>query len=142
MLAPSAEPQDIPPNLRHYEMMRTQMKYGEKPMFVYARGRGQVHESFELIQLGLNLSDDEFVNGVWGTTIINTNSPRQLDIPMAEGIIDFARAGQLSVITPFCLAGAMAPVTVSGALVLQHACLLYTSPSPRDKRQSRMPSSA
>ena len=25
---------------------------------------------------------------------------------------------------------------------LDHACLLYTSPSPRDKRQSRMPSSA
>ena len=24
----------------------------------------------------------------------------------------------------------------------QHICLLYTSPSPRDKRQSRMPSSA
>ena len=23
-----------------------------------------------------------------------------------------------------------------------HVCLLYTSPSPRDKRQSRMPSSA
>ena len=32
-----------------------------------------------------------------------------------------------------------------GSLVLRHganACLLYTSPSPRDKRQSRMPSSA
>ena len=25
---------------------------------------------------------------------------------------------------------------------LQRGCLLYTSPSPRDKRQSRMPSSA
>ena len=25
---------------------------------------------------------------------------------------------------------------------LEHGCLLYTSPSPRDKRQSRMPSSA
>ena len=25
---------------------------------------------------------------------------------------------------------------------IEHACLLYTSPSPRDKRQSRMPSSA
>ena len=25
---------------------------------------------------------------------------------------------------------------------LHHICLLYTSPSPRDKRQSRMPSSA
>ena len=27
-------------------------------------------------------------------------------------------------------------------LSLHHNCLLYTSPSPRDKRQSRMPSSA
>ena len=26
--------------------------------------------------------------------------------------------------------------------VLGYGCLLYTSPSPRDKRQSRMPSSA
>ena len=26
--------------------------------------------------------------------------------------------------------------------VVHYACLLYTSPSPRDKRQSRMPSSA
>ena len=26
--------------------------------------------------------------------------------------------------------------------ILNNSCLLYTSPSPRDKRQSRMPSSA
>ncbi len=118
---PSVEPQDIAPNLRHYEMMRSQLKFGDKPMFVFARGTGQVEESFELIRLGLNLSDDEFINSVWATTVINTNSPRQLDVPMAQGIIDFAKAGQLSIITPFCLAGAMAPVSVSGALVLQHA---------------------
>ena len=31
--------------------------------------------------------------------------------------------------------------TADGALVYS-GCLLYTSPSPRDKRQSRMPSSA
>ena len=29
-----------------------------------------------------------------------------------------------------------------GGVALREACLLYTSPSPRDKRQSRMPSSA
>ena len=29
-----------------------------------------------------------------------------------------------------------------GALTMLTYCLLYTSPSPRDKRQSRMPSSA
>jgi trimethylamine--corrinoid protein Co-methyltransferase len=40
---------------------------------------------------------------------------------MAQGLIDFARAGQLTIVTPFCLAGAMAPITVAGALTLQHA---------------------
>jgi len=40
---------------------------------------------------------------------------------MAQGIIDFARNGQLTIITPFCLAGAMAPITIAGALTLQHA---------------------
>ena len=31
---------------------------------------------------------------------------------------------------------------VNRQIVMDHGCLLYTSPSPRDKRQSRMPSSA
>ena len=33
-------------------------------------------------------------------------------------------------------------VAIEGETILVGACLLYTSPSPRDKRQSRMPSSA
>ncbi len=118
---PSAEPQDVPAPLRHYALMKGQLTLGDKPMFVYARGRGQVAESFEMIRLGLDLSEDDWGDGAWATTVINTNSPRQLDVPMAEGIIDFARAGQMSIITPFCLMGAMAPITVGGALTLQHA---------------------
>ncbi len=121
ILGPSAEPQDVPPALRHYAIMRAQLTRADKPMFVYARGRAQVEESFEMIRLGLNLSEADWASGAWCYTVINTNSPRQLDRPMAQGIIDFARAGQPSIITPFCLAGAMAPVTVAGALVLQHA---------------------
>jgi trimethylamine--corrinoid protein Co-methyltransferase len=105
-------------------MMRIQMECGDKPNFVYAGGRAQVAQSFEMIQLGNDMSAHAFDDDVWCFIVINTNSPRQLDVPMAEGIIDFARANQLSIITPFCLAGAMAPITISGALVLQHAeCL-------------------
>ena len=37
---------------------------------------------------------------------------------------------------------AEASVSVTGEVLYSYACLLYTSPSPRDKRQSRMPSSA
>ena len=118
---PCVEPQDVPPHLRHYAMTRAQLELGDKTMFVYSRGRKQVQEAFEMIRLGLKLSDDAFAGNIWALTGINTNSPRMLDRPMAQGIIDFARAGQLSVITPFCLAGAMAPITVAGALTLQHA---------------------
>ena len=118
---PCVEPQDVPVELRHYETMRAQLEFGDKPMFVNSRGRAQVHQSFEMIQLGLDLDDEEFSSVTWAATNINTNSPRLLDRPMAQGIIDFARARQMLVITPFCLAGAMAPITIAGALALQHA---------------------
>ena len=54
-------------------------------------------------------------------TIINTNSPLKLDVPMMEGIIQMSGMGQVVIVTPFTLAGAMAPVTVAGALVQQNA---------------------
>ena len=54
-------------------------------------------------------------------TVINTNSPLKLDGPMAMGIIEMARLNQICVVTPFTLAGAMAPVTLAGALVEQNA---------------------
>ena len=113
-LGPSTEPQDVPTHLRHYAMMQAQMEFSDKPMFVYARGSKQTEQSFEMIRLALNLSEEDWNSGTWGTTVINSNSPRMLDKPMAQGIIDFARARQMSIITPFCLAGAMAPITVSG----------------------------
>ena len=33
-------------------------------------------------------------------------------------------------------------IGMTNLILVIHLCLLYTSPSPRDKRQSRMPSSA
>ena len=38
--------------------------------------------------------------------------------------------------------GAKLIITADNGIAAYEACLLYTSPSPRDKRQSRMPSSA
>ena len=34
------------------------------------------------------------------------------------------------------------PRIISGSIAAHNACLLYTSPSPRDRTRSRMPSSA
>jgi trimethylamine--corrinoid protein Co-methyltransferase len=118
---PHIEPQDVDLRFRHYATVRAQLTLSDKLPFIFSRGTAQVLEGFEMVRIARGLSDEDFRSGVHCCTIINTNSPRQIDIPMAQGIIDFAKAGQALVITPFCLAGAMAPITVAGALTLQHA---------------------
>lgn len=123
-LSPAPEPQDVPIQLRHYTILQTQLENADKPLAVYARGRAQTEQIFELIKESLQITETDFQLSPYCSTVINTNSPRLIDIPMALGLIDFARSGQLSIITPFCLAGAMAPITVVGALTLQHTEVL------------------
>lgn len=121
MIAAVMEPQDVPVNLRHYATMRAALTLSDKVPWVFCRGAGQVRDSFEMIRIARGLSQEEFARVPRCYTVINTNSPLQLDVPMTQGIIDFAEAGQMLIATPFCLAGAMAPITVAGALSLQHA---------------------
>lgn len=115
------EPQDVAVAFRHLETMRAVLTLSDKVPFVYSRGRGQVSDCFEMQRIALAISQDEFVRRPRCFTVINTNSPRQIDVAMCQGIIQFAEWNQVSVITPFTLAGAMAPVTLAGALTLQHA---------------------
>jgi trimethylamine--corrinoid protein Co-methyltransferase len=53
--------------------------------------------------------------------VVNTNSPLRVDGAMLDGLMAMARAGQAVIVTPFTLAGAMAPSTLAGALALQNA---------------------
>lgn len=121
LLSQSVEPQDVGLNVRHLQTTLSQLTLSDKVPFVYSRGSGQVHDCFEMIRIARGLSHEEFRARAWCHTVINTNSPRQLDVPMCQGILDFARAGQMVIVTPFTLSGAMAPVTIPGALTLQHA---------------------
>ncbi len=121
MLSPGVEPQDVPAHIRHYAFTETQLSLSDKIPFVFSRGTRQAGDCFRMIRDFRGLSAEEFGSNAHCYTIINTNSPRQIDIPMAQGLIDFARAGQPAIVTPFCLMGAMAPVTVAGALTLSHA---------------------
>ena len=115
------EPQDIPIHVRHYQTTRIQLSLSQKVPWIFSRGQAQVSDCFEMIRIVRGLSTEAFTESAYCTTVVNTNSPRQLDQPMARGIIDFALQGQVCIITPFCLLGAMAPITVAGALSLQHA---------------------
>ncbi|WP_170441512.1 trimethylamine methyltransferase family protein [Ruegeria arenilitoris] len=124
MISPQVEPQDVPTHLRHYFTTQAQIELTDKFPFFFSRGTPQVMDCFQMLAVARGLSDDEFRAHPHCYTIINTNSPRTLDIPMAQGLTDFARQGQMSIITPFTLMGAMAPITVAGAITLSHAEVL------------------
>ena len=49
-------------------------------------------------------------------TNINSTSPLKHDEPMLDGWMRLARRNQGLIVTPFTLAGAMAPVTMAGAV--------------------------
>ncbi len=121
VLGPAVEPLDVDPGLRHLDVTRAQLVLSDKFPFIYSRGREPVADSFEMIRAARGISPEAFEREASCYTVINSNSPLQLDVPMCQGIIDFARAGQLMILTPFTLAGAMAPITLAGALTQQNA---------------------
>ncbi len=53
--------------------------------------------------------------------IINSSSPLRYDDRMLGGMITYGRAGQVLIMTPFVLAGAMSPITIASAVAQQNA---------------------
>ena len=115
------EPLDLPANTRHLDIYHAQIRLVDKSWQTQTLGHVRTMDGIEMAALMLGTTPEGLTGRPVLLGIINTNSPLQLDVPMAEGLIAMATHGQVNVITPFTLAGAMAPVTLAGALVLQHA---------------------
>lgn len=115
------EPVDVHASVRHLDCVRDFLTLTDKSYCIYSLGHERVMDAIEMTRIAHGLSADELLERPSLFTIINTNSPLQLDIPMMQGIIDMSSHNQPVVITPFTLSGAMAPVTIPGALVLQNA---------------------
>jgi trimethylamine--corrinoid protein Co-methyltransferase len=125
VLGQMVEPQDIAMSERHLETTLAQLTLGDKVPYFYCRGTGQLADCFAMARIAHGIDEETFRSRPLCYTICNTNSPLQLDVPMTDGIIDFAANGQLVIVTPFTLAGAMAPITIAGALTLAHAEALF-----------------
>jgi trimethylamine--corrinoid protein Co-methyltransferase len=115
------EPQDVPLPERHLQTSLAQLTLGDKVPYFYCRGTAQLADCFAMARIAHGIDEATFRSRAVCYTICNTNSPLQLDIPMTDGIVEFAANGQLVIVTPFTLAGAMAPITLAGALTLAHA---------------------
>ena len=125
VLGQMTEPQDVPVATRHLATSLAQLTLGDKPPYFYCRGDGQLADCFAMLRIAHGIDEATFLAEPRCYSIVNTNSPLQLDRPMTEGILEFARNGQLLIVTPFTLAGAMAPVTIVGALMQAHAEALF-----------------
>ena len=117
----TVEPIDIPPDIRHLEALRDIYTLTDKPTHSYSLGWGRIRDGIEMCRIARGIDREQLEHEPSLMTIINTSSPLRLDAPMAAGIIEMAKAGQIVVLTPFTLAGAMAPVTVAGAVAQQNA---------------------
>ena len=125
VLGQMVEPQDVSVAERHLDTTFAQLTLGDKAPYFYCRGDGQLADCFAMLRIACGVGEEQFRSEPHCYSICNTNSPLQLDLPMTDGIIAFAREGQLVIITPFTLAGAMAPITIPGALTLAHAEALF-----------------
>ena len=61
---------------------------------------------------------------------------------LAQGAEEIVIGGSIPMTGVFAFAGVGINAGIQDYVKIVNDCLLYTSPSPRDKRQSRMPSSA
>ncbi len=118
------EPIDIHASVRHLDCLFDKITLSDKVIHAYALGTERIEDGMDMVRIGSGLTEEEFQSRPHMYTNINSVSPLKHDWPMLDGAMRLARRGQPVVISPFTLAGAMAPVTLAGAVALSVAeCL-------------------
>ncbi|MEJ6398218.1 trimethylamine methyltransferase family protein [Yoonia sp. 208BN28-4] len=108
------EPTDVPVNKRHLDMLLAHMIYSDKPFMGSVTEPSRAQDSVDMCKI---LFGDDFVDqNTVMTSLININSPLTFDSIMMGALEVFAKNNQASIISPFIVGGAMAPVSVAGTL--------------------------
>jgi len=115
------EPMDIHPSIRHLEATHDMLTLSDKTPFVYSLGRQRNLDAIEMVRIVRGVDTDTLDKETSIYSVINASTPLRYDTVMLHGIQEMSARNQLIIITPFTLAGAMAPVTIAGAVVLQNA---------------------
>ncbi len=110
------EPVDIHASIRHLDVLHDKLTLTDKVMHAYSLGAERVEDVMEMVRIAGGLTEEDFQARPRMYTNINSTSPLKHDQPMIDGCLRMIRRGQAVVVTPFTLAGAMAPVTMAGAV--------------------------
>jgi trimethylamine---corrinoid protein Co-methyltransferase len=114
------EPEDTPLDSRHLDMVLALQTLTDKP---YMGSVTSAENAKDTIAMGEILfgSREAIEAEPVSISLINVNSPLRYDDRMLGAMLEYVRAGQPVVITPFLLMGAMSPVSVPAALTQQMA---------------------
>lgn len=115
------EPVDLHASTRHLDATHAFLTMSDKAIHGYSLGPERLFDVMDMVCIRRGVSREQLMAEPSMVSIVNANSPLKYDQPMAEGIMNMAETGQIIVVTPFTLAGAMAPVTLAGALAQQNA---------------------
>jgi trimethylamine--corrinoid protein Co-methyltransferase len=115
------EPCDLDVSVRHLKAVSAAARLTTKPLFGYAIGSERMLDVIEIVRISRGINKETLLKEPSITTVVNANSPLVYDKALLEGAIEMAEHNQPVIYTPFTLAGAMAPITVAGALVQQNA---------------------
>jgi trimethylamine--corrinoid protein Co-methyltransferase len=108
------EPVDVPVNKRHLDMVYSHVRYSDLPFMGSVTAAERAEDSVEMAKLvfGADFVDENTVL----INLINANSPMTFDGTMLGALKVYARNNQATIVTPFILSGAMAPVTPVGVM--------------------------
>ena len=107
------EPTDIAVNKRHLDMLLAHMTLSDKPFMGAVTAPERAEDAVAMCRI---LFGDRVGPECFMTSLINVNSPLVFDATMVGALEVYARAGQASIVSPFIVRGAMAPVSVAGTL--------------------------
>jgi trimethylamine--corrinoid protein Co-methyltransferase len=107
------EPVDVPVNKRHLDMVYAHIRYSDKPFMGSVTHPDRARDSVELARIAFGA--DYFESHPVMLSLVNANSPLVWDATMVGAARVYAEANQAVLVTPFILAGAMAPVTIAAA---------------------------
>lgn len=113
------EPIDIHASVRHLEAAYDFMTLSDLFGHAYSLGRQKNVDLLDMVKIVRQIDEETLQREPSLMSVINCNSPLKYDTPMLQGIIEFSSRNQVICVTPFTLAGAMAPVSIAGA-VSQH----------------------
>ena len=115
------EPVDVPVPVRHLDMYRAHIFHSDAVWAARGVGGVAARDALAMSAIEHGVCIDDLAARPTLMTVTNVNSPRRVDEEILDNILQLAGHGQCVVITPFTLMGAMAPVTLAGALVQQTA---------------------